>query len=169
MAEVKSLNCRMNWIREGGQQKMGWLDGITNFDGLSLSKLRDWWWTGSLVCLQSMGCKSQTQTELLNNLNWESKHSVRHLGRKIPRCLSLSSSIYKWDNGSNILIKLLRVKGDNTAIVTVDLKLTLKANHLIILLDFNTLEFLVGFCSIQLGIYTLIFPSFLIFLLICNF
>ena len=41
--------------RRRGQQRMRRLDGITNWTYLSLSKLRDWWWTGKPGVLQSMG------------------------------------------------------------------------------------------------------------------
>ena len=41
--------------RRRGQQRMRWLDGITDSMDMSLSKLRSWWWTGKPGVLQSMG------------------------------------------------------------------------------------------------------------------
>ena len=41
--------------RRRGQQRMSWLDGITNVMDMSLSRLRGLWWTGKPGVLQSMG------------------------------------------------------------------------------------------------------------------
>ena len=41
--------------RKRGQQRMRWLDGITDSMDMSLSKLRRWWRTGKPGVLQSMG------------------------------------------------------------------------------------------------------------------
>ena len=40
--------------RRRGKQRMKWLDGIVNSNGMSLSKTRNWWWTGRPGKLQSM-------------------------------------------------------------------------------------------------------------------
>ena len=53
--------------RRRGQQRMRWLDGITDLMDMSLSKL----WElvmgqGSLVCCSPSGCKQMDMTEQLN-------------------------------------------------------------------------------------------------------
>ena len=54
--------------RRRGQQRMSWLDDITDSMDLSLSKLQDWWWTGRPGVLQSTGSQSVSHdwvTELI--------------------------------------------------------------------------------------------------------
>ena len=41
--------------RRRGRQRMSWLDGITDWMAVSLSKLRSWWWTGRPGVPQSWG------------------------------------------------------------------------------------------------------------------
>ena len=49
-----------------GQQRMRWLDGITDSVDMRLSNLRGWWWTGKSGVLQSMSHKELDTTEQLN-------------------------------------------------------------------------------------------------------
>ena len=55
---------------EGGrrrwQQRMRWLDGITNSMDMGWGRLRQWWWTRRLACCGSWGLKESDMTERLN-------------------------------------------------------------------------------------------------------
>ena len=53
--------------RRRGQQRMRWLDGITDSMDTCLSKLGDIEGQGSLVCCSSWGRKESDTTEQLNN------------------------------------------------------------------------------------------------------
>ena len=66
--------------RRRGQQRMRWLDGITNSMDMSLSQLWSWWWTGRPGMLQSVGSQKADMTEWLNwtELNWKD-----YLGRRL--------------------------------------------------------------------------------------
>ena len=57
--------------RKRGQQRMRWLDGITDSMDMSLNSRR-WWWTGRTGMLRFMGLKESDTTEWLNwtELNW---------------------------------------------------------------------------------------------------
>ena len=52
--------------RQRGQQRMRWLNGITNSMATSLSKLENSEGQGSLVCCSPWGCKGSDTTKRLN-------------------------------------------------------------------------------------------------------
>ena len=52
--------------RRRGQQKMRWLDGITDSMDMSLSKLQEFDEQGSLACCNPWGRKELGTTERLN-------------------------------------------------------------------------------------------------------
>ena len=54
--------------RRRGQQRMRWLDGITDLMDMSLSKFRSWWWTEKAGMLQCMWPQNQTWLSNSNEL-----------------------------------------------------------------------------------------------------
>ena len=75
------LMCRVNSLektlmlgkiesRRRGQQRLRWLDGITNSMDMSLSKIQRWRRTGKPGMLQSTG----SQTDTTEQLNHNNKH-----------------------------------------------------------------------------------------------
>ena len=53
-----------------GQQRMKWLDGITDAIDMSLVGAGSWWWTGKPGMLQSMGSQSRTALSDWTELSW---------------------------------------------------------------------------------------------------
>ena len=74
--------------RRRGQERMRWLDGITNWMDMIWASSRRWWWIGRPGMLQSMGSQSQTQlsdwTELIMDLCWQS--TVSTFQHTVYRC-----------------------------------------------------------------------------------
>ena len=56
--------------RKRGWKRMRWLDDITNSKDVSLSKLREWWWTGKPGMLQSVGSES----DMTEWMSWGERH-----------------------------------------------------------------------------------------------
>ena len=55
--------------RRRGQQRVRWLDGITDSMDMSLSSSRSWWWTGKPGVLQSM-VSQRVGHNWMTELNW---------------------------------------------------------------------------------------------------
>ena len=68
--------------RRRGQQRMRWLDGITNSMHMSLTSSRRWWWTGKPGVLQSMGSQRVGQDWATEQLGREPLPAITFYIRK---------------------------------------------------------------------------------------
>ena len=68
----KTLMLRKIEGRRRGQQRMSWLDGITDSMDIVWVSSRSWWWTGKPGVLQSMGSQ-RVGHDWVTELNWNSQ------------------------------------------------------------------------------------------------
>ena len=61
--------------RRRGQQRMRWLDGITDLMDVSLSELREGWWTGRPGVLRFVGSQ-RVGHDWATELNWSAPHDL---------------------------------------------------------------------------------------------
>ena len=62
--------------RRRGQQKIRWLDGITNSMDMGLGWLRSWWWIGRPGMLWFMGLQRVGHNWMTEQLNWTDANTV---------------------------------------------------------------------------------------------
>ena len=75
--------------RKRGQQRMSWLDGITNLMDMCVSKLREMWRTGRRCVLRFMGSQSWTQLSGWATTTKNFSESVKDVNHRIK-------SIFFW-------------------------------------------------------------------------
>ena len=78
----------ISWYLTRGQQRMRWLDGITDSMDMSLSTSRSWWWIGKPVVLQFMGSQRVGQ-------DWGTELNWTNVPDKMYSCLVFSDNIGK--------------------------------------------------------------------------
>ena len=70
----KDPDAGKDWSRrKREQQRMRWLDGITNSMDTSLNKLWELWKTGKPAMLQSMGLQRVGHDRVIEQVHWEAK------------------------------------------------------------------------------------------------
>ena len=79
--------------RRRGQQRMRWLDSITDSIDMSLSKLQEMVKQGSMACCSPCSHKQSDMTEQLNNNNLKSNSIPKH-----SSCCSVTQSCLTLDN-----------------------------------------------------------------------
>ena len=76
--EKTLMLARIEGQKRRGRQRMRWLDGITDLMGVSLYKLRSWWWIRKPGVLQSMGSQ-RVGHDWATELNWPPVESIIRL------------------------------------------------------------------------------------------
>ena len=80
----KDPDARKDWKwEEKGQQRMRWLDGITNVMDMSLHASGNWWWTGKPGILKAMGWQRIGQNWVTESTEMTDKNSATRVVRTI--------------------------------------------------------------------------------------
>ena len=81
---------RIRGRRRRGQQRMRWLDGITDSMDMGLNKLQRWWKTEKSGVLQSIGSQ-RVGHDWVIELNWKGNSIPQHPAPGHHQCLSEST------------------------------------------------------------------------------
>ena len=82
--------------RRRGRQRMRRLDGITDLMGVSLSKLREWWWTGRPGVLLFMESQSRTQLSDWTEVNWRRQQALSTFSNRKQKKLDWWEVAWWW-------------------------------------------------------------------------
>ena len=106
--------------RRREQQRMRWLDGITDSMDMSLSELRSWWWTGRPGVLQFMGTQ-RVGHDWATELNWTELWFLLHSHSLCVAACYISDSLPKLQIASFSLHVEFKSQA-STPLISPDLK-----------------------------------------------
>ena len=97
--------------RRRRQQRMRWLDGITNSMDMGLVDFRSWWWTGRPGMLQFMESQ-RVGHNWATELNWTRRFGIKLQWRNNSPPESQITTLLLWTNETNETILVLLVFAD---------------------------------------------------------